>query len=166
MCFDPELGDRRSGASQARAGDRQSGLGYGYTKSWGELVATNPPQLKTSPEAEKHFYSIFKPLSICCPEKALCRCESYKNVLSDMTDFSLKNSVPASKSVQNSNKVGFPSLARSLPTACKFCQSENLEIGKGAGPHIAQLKCADCNRHIQWISKSLAAELGISGGVA
>ena len=48
-----------------------------------------------------------------------------------------------------------------LPINCKCCDSENLEIRKGAGPHTAALICADCDLWQQWLSKSIVRSLGI-----
>jgi hypothetical protein len=43
---------------------------------------------------------------------------------------------------------------------CSFCNSENLEIREGKGPHAGALYCADCERWLKWISKSLIAAWG------
>jgi hypothetical protein len=50
-----------------------------------------------------------------------------------------------------------------LPTACRYCGSEDLEIGDGAGPHAVRVDCADCKRFQKWISKAAAAQLGLGG---
>lgn len=39
----------------------------------------------------------------------------------------------------------------SLVLRCPGCQSLNLQIGAGSGPHYARLTCGNCNRHIRWL---------------
>lgn len=37
---------------------------------------------------------------------------------------------------------------------CKYCNDKTyLDIKEGKGPHIAELKCNQCGRHNQWMSK-------------
>lgn len=52
---------------------------------------------------------------------------------------------------------------QAFPTHCRHCQSENLEIRKGKGPHAAGVWCGDCEGFQKWLSKSIAASLGIAG---
>ena len=48
-----------------------------------------------------------------------------------------------------------------LPTDCKNCNSENLEIRPGKAPHAAALVCADCAKWQRWLSKEIVRSLGI-----
>lgn len=34
-----------------------------------------------------------------------------------------------------------------------------VHLTRGFGPHYAALRCVDCNRHIQWLSRSQVQEL-------
>ena len=43
-----------------------------------------------------------------------------------------------------------------VKTSCRYCGSSNLQKAPGAGPHSAQLRCGDCNRHVQWLPKEAA----------
>jgi hypothetical protein len=38
---------------------------------------------------------------------------------------------------------------------CK-CGSKLALVCSGKGPHVAQLRCASCGRHIRWISRAAA----------
>lgn len=40
--------------------------------------------------------------------------------------------------------------------SCRYCNSTNLTRQPGVGPHHAQLRCNDCGRHVQWLSKGAA----------
>lgn len=50
-----------------------------------------------------------------------------------------------------------------LPTNCKSCSSENLEIREGAGPHAAKVVCGDCGSFQKWLSRSLVEQLRDGG---
>lgn len=39
-----------------------------------------------------------------------------------------------------------------LSLRCKVCNSTQLAIGDGSGPHYAKLYCLKCNRNIKWLS--------------
>ena len=67
----------------------------------------------------------------------------------------------ATPSVHNERREISANFCPNLPTCCKYCSSQNLAIAEGRGIHAAQVRCVDCDRHIKWISKSLAADLGI-----
>ena len=36
------------------------------------------------------------------------------------------------------------------------CGETTVVIGQGAGPHVASLQCAGCNRHRGWLPKAIA----------
>lgn len=36
---------------------------------------------------------------------------------------------------------------------CRYCESTNLKLAPGKGPHAGQLRCGDCGRHVQWLSR-------------
>lgn len=46
--------------------------------------------------------------------------------------------------------------SRPVATECRYCNSGNLVKGEGKGPHAAQLRCGDCGKHVQWLSKEQA----------
>ena len=50
--------------------------------------------------------------------------------------------------------------AKAKITSCRYCKSNNLVHGKGAGPHASSLNCGDCGKHLQWISKKEPALRG------
>lgn len=37
--------------------------------------------------------------------------------------------------------------------ACPACRSERFIVTSGAGPHAAGKRCADCGKHLGWVSK-------------
>jgi superfamily II DNA or RNA helicase len=43
--------------------------------------------------------------------------------------------------------------SKKVMSSCRFCHSTNLKIMSGKGPHAGQLRCEDCGRHVQWLSK-------------
>ena len=51
-------------------------------------------------------------------------------------------------------------------TQCRYCESENLEIREGKGPHAAGVWCGDCEGHQKWLNKLIAKSLGFTGGEA
>ncbi len=50
-----------------------------------------------------------------------------------------------------------------LPTVCKYCGSESLRVSacELPNPHAARVDCESCNRFQKWLSKSLAAQIGL-----
>ena len=47
-------------------------------------------------------------------------------------------------------------LERTKDVPCGVCGQAVVVIGKGAGPHVASLHCASCNRHRGWLSSAIA----------
>jgi hypothetical protein len=47
-------------------------------------------------------------------------------------------------------------LERTIKVPCAECGETVLVIGPGAGPHIASLRCAVCDRHRGWLPKAAA----------
>jgi hypothetical protein len=47
-------------------------------------------------------------------------------------------------------------LRRTIDVPCGECGETVVVIGDGAGPHIASLRCAACNRHRGWLPKTVA----------
>jgi hypothetical protein len=40
-----------------------------------------------------------------------------------------------------------------LDTPCRTCGSTTALIESGCGPHLGELRCRNCNKHRQWISR-------------
>ena len=49
------------------------------------------------------------------------------------------------------------------PTACPHCQSTDLRVTTGSGPHVGRLSCGGCGRWVKWLSKG---EVEARGGFA
>ena len=47
-------------------------------------------------------------------------------------------------------------LERATDVPCGVCGQTAVVIGKGAGPNIASLHCASCDRHRGWLTKAIA----------
>jgi hypothetical protein len=47
-------------------------------------------------------------------------------------------------------------LERTKDVPCGVCGQTVVVIGKGAGPHVASLHCASCDRHRGWLPKAIA----------
>lgn len=45
---------------------------------------------------------------------------------------------------------------------CSHCDSVNLEIRDGKGPHFSALYCQKCQRFIKWLSQRQDEQLGNS----
>lgn len=43
--------------------------------------------------------------------------------------------------------------SKKVAKQCRHCGSSNLRQAEGKGPHAAQLRCGDCGKHVQWLSK-------------
>jgi hypothetical protein len=53
--------------------------------------------------------------------------------------------------------LGLPiKLERTIDGPCAACGDTAVIIGEGAGPHIASLRCACCDRHRGWLPKAVA----------
>jgi hypothetical protein len=46
-------------------------------------------------------------------------------------------------------------MKRTIDTPCCGCGETVVAIGPGAGPHVASLHCAACERHRGWLPKAL-----------
>jgi hypothetical protein len=46
-------------------------------------------------------------------------------------------------------------LKRTVDVPCGMCGQTNVVIGLGAGPHVASLHCASCDRHRGWLPKAI-----------
>jgi hypothetical protein len=56
--------------------------------------------------------------------------------------------------------IGLPiKLARTIDGPCGACGETTVIIGSSAGPHMASLRCACCDRHRGWLPKPVAAFL-------
>jgi hypothetical protein len=52
--------------------------------------------------------------------------------------------------------LGLPiKLERTIDGPCAVCGETAVIIGEGAGPHVASLHCAGCDRHRGWLSKAI-----------
>ena len=49
------------------------------------------------------------------------------------------------------------------PTACPHCQSTDLRVTTGSGPHHGRLSCGGCGRWVKWLSRR---EVDARGGFA
>lgn len=50
---------------------------------------------------------------------------------------------------------------------CPYCAGQTGKVSDGVGPHVASLKCNQCERHLSWLSRDhLAAMLSQSRGAA
>jgi len=47
-------------------------------------------------------------------------------------------------------------LERPIDAPCGKCGETVVTIGPGAGPHVASLNCASCDRHRGWLPKAIA----------
>jgi hypothetical protein len=47
-------------------------------------------------------------------------------------------------------------LERTKDVPCGVCGQTVVVIGNGAGPHVASLRCASCDRHRGWLTKEIA----------
>jgi hypothetical protein len=47
-------------------------------------------------------------------------------------------------------------LERTIDVPCGVCGHMVVVIGQGAGPHVASLHCAACERHRGWLPKPIA----------
>lgn len=47
-------------------------------------------------------------------------------------------------------------LERTIDVPCVACGQTDVVIGVGAGPHVASLQCASCERHRGWLPKTVA----------
>jgi hypothetical protein len=47
-------------------------------------------------------------------------------------------------------------LERTIDVPCGVCGHTFVVIGKCAGPHVASLHCAGCDRHRGWLPKAIA----------
>jgi hypothetical protein len=47
-------------------------------------------------------------------------------------------------------------LERTTDVPCGVCGQTVVVIGNGAGPHVASLHCASCDRHRGWLPKAIA----------
>jgi hypothetical protein len=47
-------------------------------------------------------------------------------------------------------------LKRTKDVPCGVCGQTVIVIEKGAGPHVASLHCASCDRHRGWLPKAIA----------
>ncbi|MGE5655064.1 MAG: hypothetical protein ACM37W_00320 [Actinomycetota bacterium] len=45
-----------------------------------------------------------------------------------------------------------------LIQTCRHCGGNNISERKGTGPHYAELRCDECNRHIRWLKNPLTIE--------
>jgi hypothetical protein len=53
--------------------------------------------------------------------------------------------------------IGLPiKLQRTIDGSCALCGETAVIIGAGAGPHVASLRCACCDRHRGWLPKTVA----------
>jgi hypothetical protein len=53
--------------------------------------------------------------------------------------------------------IGLPiKLQRTIDGPCAVCGETAVIIGAGAGPHVASLRCAGCDRHRGWLPKTIA----------
>jgi hypothetical protein len=51
-------------------------------------------------------------------------------------------------------------LERTKDVPCGVCGQTVVVVGKAAGPHVASLHCASCDRHRGWLPKTIADFLG------
>lgn len=42
---------------------------------------------------------------------------------------------------------------------CRHCGGKTAYVGKGTGPHAAQLRCATCDTHASWLSRDHLAAM-------
>jgi hypothetical protein len=57
----------------------------------------------------------------------------------------------------DSNLMGLPiKFQRTIDGPCAVCGESAVIIGGGAGPHVASLRCACCDRHRGWLPKAVA----------
>jgi hypothetical protein len=47
-------------------------------------------------------------------------------------------------------------LERTKDVPCGVCGQTVVVVGKAAGPHVASLHCASCDRHRGWLSRAIA----------
>ena len=47
-------------------------------------------------------------------------------------------------------------LERTKDVPCGVCGQTVVVVGKAAGPHVASLHCATCDRHRGWLPKTIA----------
>jgi hypothetical protein len=47
-------------------------------------------------------------------------------------------------------------LERNIDGPCAVCGDTAVVIGSSAGPHVASLRCACCDRHRGWLPKTVA----------
>ena len=53
--------------------------------------------------------------------------------------------------------IGLPiKLQRTIDGPCAVCGETAVIIGAGAGPHVASLRCACCDRRRGWLPKTVA----------
>ena len=50
-------------------------------------------------------------------------------------------------------------LERTIDVPCAACGETVVVIGQGAGPHVASLHCASCDRHRGWLPETVASFL-------
>ena len=50
-------------------------------------------------------------------------------------------------------------LQRTIDVPCSACGETVVAIGPGAGPHVASLHCATCDRHRGWLPKAVVGFL-------
>jgi hypothetical protein len=50
-------------------------------------------------------------------------------------------------------------LRRTIDTPCGACGNPTIVIGPGAGPHVASLRCADCEKHRGWLPVAIVNQL-------
>jgi len=43
---------------------------------------------------------------------------------------------------------------------CPECEGASGIVRQGAGPHLAALRCAECGRHISWLSEASVIAIG------
>jgi hypothetical protein len=56
-------------------------------------------------------------------------------------------------------------MTTNLPTNCKYCSSQSLVVRhcQPSSPHAAGVWCESCERWQKWLSKPIAASLGLGG---
>lgn len=65
---------------------------------------------------------------------------------------------------ETSKKTAQQHLQR-LKEPCPRCNSKIGILANGKGPHLASLRCKECDHFFRWVGRAELAEIGLEGGV-